>query len=380
MNRTAWIAALLLTSSLGVVSCGSGPDSLIGLRRDAPMAAAPGSDADLIAEALDLTDGDRWMRTVRELSGRLPVKLSTGETVTLTSRHSSTTGNTQAGQYIFDRLKALGYEVRFQTFQAPTGTERNVVATKPGTTRAGEIVVLGAHYDSTAQSADNAPGADDNASGVATMLEAATALAGYRLDRTVEFVAFGAEEQGLYGSSAFVQQAKDDREDVQVAVICDMVGWWEDRYAIVIEGGLRYAGWMQIAADATQTWSGLEYRRSWYSFGSDHVPFQNAHIPAFLVIEDEWYKAPHYHSSADTADVVDPDYGLDITHAVAATVAEAAGLEGRQPKLSGAALAAPPYPEAPIVLRAGEAWSPEALGETCRLHSEDEPAEISHGL
>jgi Zn-dependent M28 family amino/carboxypeptidase len=96
----------------------------------------------------------------------------------------------------------------------------NVVATKRGTTRPDEIVVVGGHYDSVPGS----PGANDNASGTATTLEAARVLAGIPTARTVQFVLFAAEELGLFGSAAF---AAERRQGVVAMINLDMVGWGE---------------------------------------------------------------------------------------------------------------------------------------------------------
>lgn len=361
--RHAFLPALALL----VAACGSTPGA-VGEehRRDAAQLLSPSADSALTADAVASVDKLRWARHVRELAGETQVTLSTGETVTIRTRHSSTQGNTWAGQYIFDRLEELGWEVSFQPFQGPTGAERNVVATKVGSIRPDEIVVMGAHYDSTAPDASDAPGADDNASGVAAMLEAAEALADYDLDRTVKLVAFGGEEQGLYGSAAFVQRAQDNRDDIIGAVICDMVGWYDRRFSVTVEGGLRYADWMQLGVDAAQDWTTLDTRRSWYSFGSDHIPFQEARIPAFLIIEEEWFRAPHYHSSNDTWDIIEPELGYQASRMVVGALAAAAGLTG---EASGRSLAAPTSADEGIIVVRHER-SHEAA---CRLHEEAGP-------
>src|SRR5688572_19583134 len=95
----------------------------------------------------------------------------------------------RAAAYIERALTGLGYQVVSHEYSAYDRVYRNLEATLPGTTRPQEVVILGAHYDS----ARDAPGADDNASGVAGVLELARAFAGARQSRTVRFVFFANE-------------------------------------------------------------------------------------------------------------------------------------------------------------------------------------------
>lgn len=97
-------------------------------------------------------------------------------------------------------------------------SSENVVAIREGAVRPSETVVVGAHYDSVPGS----PGANDNASGVAVVLEVARALATTPMPRTVQHVLFGAEEFGLFGSFAY---ASERRRGVVAMVYLDMVGW-----------------------------------------------------------------------------------------------------------------------------------------------------------
>jgi hypothetical protein len=117
------------------------------------------------------------------------------------TRYTSTSGCRAAGEYIYGAFTALGLEnVGFEVFGSGLGS-RNVVGEKPGASFPDDILIICAHYDSTSGSALTlAPGADDNASGTAAVVEAARILAPVPLDFTVRFIAFSGEEQGLYGS------------------------------------------------------------------------------------------------------------------------------------------------------------------------------------
>lgn len=167
----------------------------------------------------------------------------------------------------------------------------NVVAIKPG---GPSTVVIGAHYDSV----DAGPGANDNASGTATLLEIARVLAGRDLPFTFQFVAFGAEELGLIGSRYFVSQLSPEERAHMVAMFnLDMVGVGDE---------LLFAGDQRLVdlarQEATYLAQPSSVLRGAQAGGSDHVSFLQAGIPAVFV-----YRAddPRYHTAADRAEFVD---------------------------------------------------------------------------
>src|SRR3954468_4166342 len=100
----------------------------------------------------------------------------------------------RAAQYISTELTSSGYTPRRQTFEFAKLPLSNVEAVLEGTARPGEIVVVGAHYDSVA----GCPGANDNATGVAAVLELAQRLSGEPQPRTIHFVAFVNEEPPFF--------------------------------------------------------------------------------------------------------------------------------------------------------------------------------------
>ena len=142
-------------------------------------------------------------------------------------------GGKAAQEYIEDFFAGLHMdEVYAQDFDS--GAD-NVVAVLRGSLRPDVHHVLGAHYDSTGdQGAEGpAPGADDNASGTAAVLESARAFAesGHRPAETIIFVAFTAEEDGLKGSRAFVQAIKDEGKSIADMVCLDVIGYLEPETA-----------------------------------------------------------------------------------------------------------------------------------------------------
>lgn len=116
-----------------------------------------------------------------------------------------------ASEYIFSMFESFGYlpEVQEFTESMRSGGEvssSNIIAVKEGLSE--EVIIVGAHYDSVSVGT----GADDNASGVAVMLEAAQLLKGVATPYTIYFIAFGAEEEGLVGSTYYANQMTEDQQ------------------------------------------------------------------------------------------------------------------------------------------------------------------------
>ena len=210
---------------------------------------------------------------------------------------------------------------------------RNVIGRVPG--RSTEAVVIGAHYDHLGLgpfgSLDPAPdgkvhhGADDNASGVAGLLELARRFAagGTRpLARELVFVAFGAEELGTLGSSHFVKNPVPSLDRIAAMFNLDMVGRMRD-HAVDVHGTGTSPAWRTLLEEGNRT-LGLKLRTHDGGYGpSDHSPFYAAGLPVFFT-----FTGAHedYHRPSDTADKINAA-GIvevaDLLEAVAAAVAEA---------------------------------------------------------
>ena len=132
-------------------------------------------------------------------------------------RAAGSIAETQTAEYIATVFKAIGYSPETQSFTANAGdksiSSANVVAVKTGSSA--QEVIVGAHYDSTGAG----PGADDNASGVAVMLEVAKLLQNASTPYTIRFIAFGAEESGLLGSYAYLNQMSQEEFENTIAMI-----------------------------------------------------------------------------------------------------------------------------------------------------------------
>ncbi len=292
-----------------------------------------GSDAADDSTLVASVDLARYSTILADLSGHQAFDLA-GQSKQIRTRWTldptAPDGITLAREYLEDRFMAAGCVVELQEFPVPGHagiTASNVIAVKTGTTRPDEILVVGAHYDALAQSAGlDAHGAEDNASGVASVMHLAEVLQGWETERTIHFIAFGAEEQGLYGSIFYVQKAVDDGLQIVGALTMDMISAWVDDYGILIEGTNAFEELMFALRDNVVEWTTLDFDLSYFSFGSDHVPFQVKGIPAILGIDLDWAAYADYHSSTDTFDKVDPSLGTEITRAMAGTVADIAGL------------------------------------------------------
>lgn len=188
-------------------------------------------------------------------------------------------------------------------------TTQNVIGIKLGTGTPREAVVVGAHADSV----DDSPGANDNASGVAAMLEVARLLARTPTARTVHFVAFGAEEIGLHGSRAYAHT----RPGTVVGMVnLDMVG--RGPGILVGNGG----GDRSLVDLAQRVARRLGLQVTPFRLGSsDHVSFEQAGIPAvFLHTGDD----DAQHTSRDTADRVNPQLLEQVASLAAGIVLDVA--------------------------------------------------------
>jgi aminopeptidase YwaD len=198
-------------------------------------------------------------------------------------------------------------------WQTPSIPARNVVAVLPGSdpTLRQEAVLIGAHYDHLGRGDEGSafgaagqihPGADDNASGTAAMLEVAEALAGERIAprRSILFVAFTGEERGLIGSLALAEQAT--RRHVVAMLNLDMVGRMRGG-AVEVGGSTTAREWEAIARAANDEKLALTFPRR-VAPNSDHAPFLNKDIPSLFL-----FTGLHgdYHRASDTWDKVDAD-------------------------------------------------------------------------
>ena len=277
------------------------------------------------------------------------------------TRFTSTANCELSGQFILNYFQSLGLEAWFQSFTFGAGTStRNVVAEIRGEIDPEEIVIICAHYDSTSGEPEvHAPGADDDASGVAAVMEAARILAGHPLDFTVRFIAFSAEEWGLYGSRYHSAGARASSERIIGVLNLDMIAYAdnmpEDLDVVVNDASWWMAERMgQIAG----TYTGLAVRKIVDpSFVySDHSPFWDQGYSAFCGIEDADVNNPYYHTPGDTVDTLNFDFFEDAAQTALAGLADLA-----QPVRLG-------YPKTPAGLEAESSTYASAFTAVKNVH------------
>jgi hypothetical protein len=220
----------------------------------------------------------------------------------------------------------LGLDTSLEQFTYNTQFYYNVVGVYPGVTHPNDIYLVGAHYDSV-----NNPGADDNASGVAAVMELARVLTQYQFDATLVFVAFDREEQGLWGSKAYANAHAED--NILGMLSLDMIaynipGTGHDtvRFYDYVPGGAIKA---DLAAAFAAYGGGLATLDSGQEYGSDHSPFEQKGFDAALVIEYAVRDNPYYHRAGDaveTANYIDYVYATKVTRGVLGYLATAAGI------------------------------------------------------
>jgi len=235
-------------------------------------------------------------------------------------------------QFLARGFKA-GTDVRYQPFKLGGGGQPRNVLCGPKKSVRGLILVC-AHYDSVSESpSQSAPGADDDASGIAALLELARVLRGVTLKRDVLFAAFGGEEQGLFGSSACAEIAVRDRWPIDVVINMDMIGYKAagsgPRVTVEYDHGNRNPGndaaakaYGLLMAQAARDYTSLEpvHTDIW---SSDYMPFEAkgfACIGAYDADEN-----PNYHRTTDVLSTVDFAHFVEVVKMVLATIAIVGG-------------------------------------------------------
>jgi len=239
---------------------------------------------------------------------------------TIGSRPAGSAAEQETVAYLKAQLESYGYkDVEVQSFtHSGTRTGMNVIATKKPNNKNddnGQIVVVGAHHDSVARG----PGANDDASGTAAVLELARIFASTPTAAEVRFALFGAEENGLRGSRHYVSQMSSEDIERTVAMFqLDMIGARDAGHLTMFTLDGQTNTVTDLAASASSRVSLNEIPQYSQLGRSDHVPFHDAGIPAALFIHTPL--EPWYHTSEDTIDKVSPEKVLDVTQIVGAAL------------------------------------------------------------
>jgi hypothetical protein len=236
----------------------------------------------------------------------------------LPTRHSLSSGFRQAADHASGVLADLGFGVSRPTITVGSGSSSNVVADRPGTGKSPRgVVLMTAHLDSinlAGGPSAPAPGADDNGSGSAGVLEMARVLAGRAWRHDLRVILFGGEEEGLFGSKQYVAGlSAAERSRIRAVLNLDMVGRLNTAApTVLLEGAPRSAAMINDLSTAAATVTSLVVETSLNPFASDHVPFLDAGIPAVLTIEGADSANHDIHSDRDVLATVTPALALQI--------------------------------------------------------------------
>jgi Tol biopolymer transport system component len=235
------------------------------------------------------------------------------------SKHISRPGNRRAGEYLFETYKSFGYAPEYQWFENRTadgGRTANVIATLKGTVNPELVYVVSSHYDSVAAG----PGADDDSSGTAALLEAARVLAANPMPATIVFASFTGEESGLLGSREYVRRAVESKTRMVGALNNDMIGWANDQR---LDNTIRYSnpGIRDIQHGAAMLFTKLITYDALYFKSTDAAAYYDAYgdivggIGSHPVLSN-----PHYHQAHDLLEFVNHQLIAETSKTTVATL------------------------------------------------------------
>ncbi|SFE02510.1 M28 family peptidase [Nitrosomonas sp. Nm166] len=253
-----------------------------------------------------------------------------------------------AAEYIRSAWHQLGYEVHAQGYDMEGVWSENLEIEIQGGAHASEIVLVGAHYDSVRGS----PGADDNASGVAALLEIARHLSAIKPERTLRLVAFVNEElfnSAEMGSKIYARAARKRNDDIRIMLSLEMLGCYSDqpdsqnypsflRWFYPNRGN--FIGFVSnlksrralkelaraFAANSNFPFETLASPASVPGVGwSDHLSFWQQGYQGVMVTDTAFYRYPHYHRASDTPEKLDYNRMARVVEGVAGALAALVG-------------------------------------------------------
>ena len=224
----------------------------------------------------------------------------------------------------------IGYSISRNVYEVDGKTVRNLEATLPGKARRDEIIVVGAHYDTV----PGTPGANDNGTGVVSLLALARAFAGEQQERTVRFVAFVNEEPPYFhtenmGSRVYARRCKERNENIVGMIALETIGYFSDAEGSQevppgLEGSFPNKGnFLAFVGNENSKYLADNCRVAFTNASgipalagafpeevpgvgwSDHWSFWQEGYPAVMVTDTAPYRYPHYHKASDTMDKID---------------------------------------------------------------------------
>jgi len=257
---------------------------------------------------------------VRELSGDVPTIID-GTPQTILSRNKYQPGNALAETYIKQKLESYGLTTTTQSF---SGTGKNVYAVQPGTEFPNQKYMICAHYDDM-PSGTTAPGADDNASGTAAVIEAARVFSQYNFPFTIIYALWDEEEQGLIGSEYYATQAAIAGDSILGVINLDMIAYDGngDGNADVHNSSVANTSSIKDKMLEVNLVYGINLDLDIVPAQpySDHQSFLDNGFGAVLLIEDDNDFHPYYHTTNDLIQYYDQPYYFKMAKLSYATLA-----------------------------------------------------------
>jgi Zn-dependent M28 family amino/carboxypeptidase len=264
----------------------------------------------------------------------------------------------RAADYIAGCLRSLGYDMSEHRFDENGREFRNVIATRPGLSNPEKRVVVLAHFDTVADT----PGADDNASGVALLLELAQVLQPFRFERTIHLIGVNLEENqkegdsesGTRGSQALAKHVRELGWEIEGVVVLESVAYSSDSALQTFPVGIpvpvpKMANFIAVIGNESSLdlvkgfVKAIErYRIDLPHFTmavpgngeaipdsrrSDHAPFWDHGYKAVMITDTTNFRSPHYHGAGDTLETLDLDFAGNVCRATGGLLVKMACLK-----------------------------------------------------
>lgn len=262
---------------------------------------------------------------------------------------------------IISTFEASNLEMTIQDVPMGNYVGENIIGRKIGTEAEGEVYILDGHFDSVHES----PGADDNGSAVAGFLEALRVLSPYSFKKTIRFIGFDLEEEGLVGSTEYVSTAIDPAETISGVLNFEMIGYYSEvpnSQTVPVGFDLffpdavdsltanEYRGdFITVVADGNSYWLSAAYQSAIDNYvpdlnsvildipgpafllpdltRSDHAPFWLTNRPALMLTDGANFRNPYYHTPNDQVGILNFTFMSNVVKAAVGTLAELAEIQ-----------------------------------------------------
>jgi hypothetical protein len=275
---------------------------------------------DYLSTIMNNVSIDSLNKYVSELSGETPVFVR-GNQITFKHRMEFLNNDTSSW-YLIDKMKSFGLPVRTVDSSFKSSYDANyinIIAEQTGTLYPDKYFIICAHYDCTSNES-TAPGADDNASGTATVIEAARILSKYKTDYSIKYILFDAEELGLKGSLLYTMREQPDMVNMLGAINLDMIGydWNNDMLANLcrrdVDNTFELSDRLIELSEIYNLGLNFQIMED-CNAGSDQLSFQYIGRPSFLLIESFSEFNPCYHSPCDRINIFNSEFFRSMAQA-----------------------------------------------------------------